>query len=129
MQACVRHDDRVCSGWFAVEQGLRQGCVLAPPLFNILFFAAVINVVYTCFSRQTKTSWSLFGASEEENGGGGRGEATAGEPVLATSLWGTLYADDAGVVSQSSEQLKRVMGVKYRGRIRGVWPHRIGGQD
>ena len=29
MRAYVRLDDRVCLGWFAVEQGLRQGCVLA----------------------------------------------------------------------------------------------------
>ena len=36
-----------------------------------------------------------------------RGEAIAGEPVLATSLWGMLYADDAG----SSEQLRKMMGV------------------
>ena len=43
MRACVRLDDRVSSEWFAVEQGLRQGCVLAPLLFNT-FFAAVINV-------------------------------------------------------------------------------------
>ena len=35
MRACVRLDDRVCSRWFAVEQGLRQGCVLAPLLFTI----------------------------------------------------------------------------------------------
>ena len=28
-----------------------------------------------------------------------------------TPLWGMLYADDAGVVSQSSEQLRKVMGV------------------
>ena len=48
MRACVRFDDKVCSRWFAVEQGLRQGCVLAPPLFNI-FFAAVINVASTRF--------------------------------------------------------------------------------
>ena len=42
---------------------------------------------------------------------GGRGEATAGESVLATPLWGMLYADDAGVVSQSPEQLRKVMRV------------------
>ena len=42
----MRFNDRVCSGWFAVEQGLRQGCVLAPLLFNILI-AAVINVAST----------------------------------------------------------------------------------
>ena len=48
MQTCVRLDDRMCSGWFAVEQGLRQECVLAPLLFNI-FFAVVINMAYTRF--------------------------------------------------------------------------------
>ena len=49
MRACVRLDDTVCSGWFAVEQGLRQECVLASLLFNI-FFAAVINVAFTRFT-------------------------------------------------------------------------------
>ena len=45
MRACVRLDDRVCSGWFAVEQGRRQGCVLAPLLFlSNIFLAVLINV-------------------------------------------------------------------------------------
>ena len=53
-----------------------------------------------------------FGASEEEKGGGGSGGgATDGEPALAMSLWDILYADDAGVVSQSSEKLRKMMGV------------------
>ena len=41
----------------------------------------------------------------------GRGEATAGESVLATPLWGMLFADGAKVVSQSPAQLRNLMGV------------------
>ena len=47
----------------------------------------------------------------KKRGAGGRGEATAGESVLVTPLWGMLYADDAGVVLQSPEQLRKMMGV------------------
>ena len=46
-----------------------------------------------------------FGTPEEENGAGGRGESTAGEPALVTLLWGILYANDTRIVSQSPEQL------------------------
>ena len=47
----------------------------------------------------------------KKKGAGGLGEATAGEPVLATPLWGMFYADDAGVVSRSPEQTKKMIGV------------------
>ena len=105
-RACVRLDDRVCPGWFAVEQGLRQGCVLAPFLFNI-FFAAVINMAYTRFKADKDIIDALVHLRKKR----GPGEATAVESVLETPLWGMLYADDAGVVSQSSEQLRKMMGV------------------
>ena len=111
MRACGRLDDRVCTRWFAVEQGLHQGCVLAPLLFNI-FFAVVINVASTRFKADKDIMDALVHLGKKRGAGaGGRGEATAGESVLATPLWGMLYADDDGVVSRSPEQLRKMMGV------------------
>ena len=109
MRACVRLNDRVCSRKFAVEQGLRQGCVLAPLLFK-MFFAAVINVASTRLKADEGIMDDLVHLSKKR-GAGGREEATAGESVLVTPLWGMLYTDDAGVVSKSPEQLRKMMEV------------------
>ena len=100
-RACARLDDRVCSGWSAVDQGLRQVCVLTPLLSNI-FFAAAINVAYTRFNVG-KDILDALEHLRKKKGAGVRGEPTAGGLVLAMPLSGMLYADDAGVVSQSPE--------------------------
>ena len=92
-----------------MEQGLRQGCVLALILFNI-FFAAVMNLASTRF-KADKGIMDALVHLRKKRGAGGRGEATVGESVLATPFWNMLYADDAGVVSQSPEQLRKMMGV------------------
>ena len=84
MRPCVWLDDRVCSGWFVVEQGFRQGCVLAPLLFNILF-AVVLNVAYTCFNAEKDIMDALVHL-RKKRGRRGPEEATAGEPVLATHV-------------------------------------------
>ena len=82
----MRLDDNrvVCSGWFAVEQGLRQACVLAPLLFNI-FFGGVINVASARFKADKGITDALVRV-RKKRGAWGRGEATVGESVLATPL-------------------------------------------
>ena len=88
MQARIQLDGRVCSRWFAVKQGLRQGRVLAPLLFNI-FFAVVTDVAHTRFKAH-KDIMDTLGHLRKKTKARGRGRATSGYTILETSLWGTL---------------------------------------
>ena len=83
--------------------------MLAPLLFNI-FFAAVINLASTRF-KADKGIMDALAHLRKKRGAGGRGEATVGESALATPLWGMFYAEDAGVVSQPPEQLRKMMAM------------------
>ena len=77
--------------------------MLSPLLFNI-FFAAAIEVVLVRLSDDDTVPRDVVYLEEED----GVGAETPLERARR-SVWGMLYADDAGVVSRSLEGLMRMM--------------------
>ena len=106
MRARMCTDDGEHSEWFDGTQGLRQG-VLSPLLFNV-FFAAAMHAVLVRFSEDPDILRDLVHLEEDLGEDGVKVEPLA---CVRRSVWGMLYADDAGIVSKSAEGLAKIMTV------------------
>ena len=86
----MRPDHGICTDWFKVEQGLGQGYVISPLLFNIVL-AAVLIAVLERFSEATVIFAELVHLIEPPMS---MGPAPAMNYVRRAA-WGMLYTDDA----------------------------------
>ena len=103
-------DDGTCSDWFSVGQGLRQGCNLAPLLFN-LFFAAMLMVAFGDFENDANLMEGMVKVRKIVVEGKGK-KAKRVERVRA--FWSMLYADDATIISRSPASLENIMSIIVR---------------
>ena len=99
-----------------------------PFLFTVLvILAAVINVASTRFKPDKGIG--RFGAPEEKKGGGGGG---GGKQLPESQSWRRHFVACFMLTmpgtSRNYQSTKEDDGGD-RGRVRGVGPHRIGGQD
>ena len=101
MKATIQYEGSM-SNPFDIKSGVKQGCVLAPTLFNIFFalllkhaFGTSTEGVYLC----TRSDGRLFNLARLK----------AKSKVTEKTIRDMLFADDAAVVSHTEQELQRLM--------------------
>ncbi|KAG7304556.1 hypothetical protein JYU34_011506 [Plutella xylostella] len=87
---------------FAVNRGVRQGCVLAPTLFGIFFSALLLTAFENCdvgVHLHTRKDGRLFNISLLKS-------KRKRQDLIAREL---LYADDAALVANSESELQELV--------------------
>ena len=89
------------SEWFELGQGLRQGYVLTPILFNI-FFTAVRNAAEERFRADPQVGADLVSIRSTT-----LAVRDGDETTRASTIWCILYGDDTAIVSRSPASVER----------------------
>lgn len=93
---------RLISDKFPVQNGVKQGCVLAPTLFS-LYLGAMLEVAFKDVNKgvyiQTRQDANLFGVSQFKS-------KTRTTRVLVKEM---LFADDTALVAHSAEDMQALV--------------------
>ena len=129
MRTHTQLDDGGFSAWFNVCQGLRQGCVVSPLLFNIFFSAVIIIiVVLQRFTAGLVIVYDLVYLDDAPESEDGRPTKKEMLGMVWRAVWGMLYTDDAGVLSTSPRGLTKMIDV-YSCRMSGIRIESVGEED
>ena len=91
---------------FVISNGVKQGCVLAPVLFNV-FFTSMLSHADLDLKKEVYIRYRLDGSLFDLR------RLTAKTRSLQTLLQGVFFADDCALVAHTEQDLQRMLDLFF----------------